>query len=83
MQLANLVFGTKFDVHDPNLLISNLFLVVVRMVYLLLWWILELPIALCVEGRHGVLFMSNCLLLVGECSSRCLGLLICVLGGFL
>ena len=36
-----------------------------------------------VEGRHGVLFMSNCLLLAGECSSKCLGLVICVLGGFI
>ena len=35
-----------------------------------------------VEGRHGMLFTSNCLLLAGESSSRCLGLFICVLGGF-
>ena len=38
---------------------------------------------LLVEGRHGVLFTSNCLLLVGKSSSRCLGLSICVSGGFL
>ena len=35
-----------------------------------------------VEGCHSVLFTSNYLLLAGESSSRCLGLFICVLGGF-
>ena len=35
-----------------------------------------------VEGCHSVLFMSNCLLLIGKSSSRCLGLSICISGGF-
>ena len=36
-----------------------------------------------VEGCHsGLAYVLNCLLLAGECSSKCLGLPICVLGGF-
>ena len=35
-----------------------------------------------VEGRHGVLFTTNCLLLVGKTSPSCLGLSINVSGGF-
>ena len=39
-------------------------------------------VILNVEGHHGMLFMTNCLLLVGRSYSRCLGLSICVSGGF-
>ena len=35
-----------------------------------------------VEGRHSRLLHLNCLLLAGEYSSKCLGLVIYVLGGF-
>ena len=35
-----------------------------------------------VEGCHGVLFTTNCLLLVGKTSPSCLGLSICVSGEF-
>ena len=36
----------------------------------------------CIEGCHSVLFTPNCFLLTVECSSKCLGLFICVSGGF-
>ena len=35
-----------------------------------------------VEGRHGVLFTTNCLLLAGKTSPSCLGSSICVSGEF-
>ena len=46
------------------------------------WQLENVFVKLYVEGCYGMLFTSNCLLLVGKSSSRCLGLPICVSGGF-
>ena len=61
------------SLHSTTLRVNNLFTVSSINSYL---------VAPHVEGRHGVLFMTDCLLLVGKTSPSCLGLSICISGEF-